>query len=276
MKSFTERFSQSLEKRDSVLLVGLDPAISEQRNKSVISPKYFQNADVNEARLNFCFDVLGSSAQYAIAAKPNEQYVFGLTLEQHQKLAENIREKGLLSVYDCKLGDIGDTSESKLFWVHKAGYDAITVHTQPGNLEQMVRTAHSYDPPIGIIALTLMSNPEAVKYFKESSWKGKPLYLAIAEDVKNTGADGSVVGATGHVTEDEIAKIRETIGEDKVMLVPGVGAQAGDPDKIIRSGGKNVLINVGRDLIYSENPGEKAREYNNLFNNLRTKNRPRN
>lgn len=276
MKSFTERFSQNLEKRDSVLLVGLDPAIPEQRNKSVIPPKYFQNADANDARLNFCFDTLGSTAQYAIAAKPNEQYVFGLTLEQHQKLANSIRNHGLLSVYDCKLGDIGDTAESKLFWVNKAGYDAITVHTQPGNLEQMVRIAHSYDPPIGIIALTLMSNPEAVKYFKESSWKGKPLYLAIAEDVKSTGADGSVVGATGHVTEDEIAKIRETIGDDRVILFPGVGAQAGDPDKVIRSGGKNILINVGRDLIYSENPRGKAEEYYKMFNNLRIKGRPGN
>ncbi len=265
MEDFLSRFAVALAKRKSVLCVGLDPALPTQRENQAI-PKDYLNAD--EPRLNFCLDIIDRTSDYALAAKPNEQYLFGLTVEQHQVLSKQIKSSGLISIYDCKLGDIGDTAESKLFWVHRAGYDAITVHTQPGNLRQIVNLAHGYDPPIGILALTLMSNPEATKYFKESTLNGKPVFIAIAHDVEESQADGCVVGATGHVTESDIKAIRAIVGENRVFLIPGVGAQKGDPEKAMRTGGKNVLINVGRDIIYSGDPRKKAEEYCKLFNGI--------
>lgn len=271
MTSFTERFSKLLEERDSILCIGLDPAIPKQRNRNVIPPRYLDD-NATKTRLNFCLEILDQTAEYAIAAKPNEQYIFGFSLEQHRELTKNIRNKGLLSILDCKLGDIGSSSESKLFWVYEAGYDAITVFTQQGNLGGIVRSAHNYEPEIGILALTLMSNPEAVKYFKQSTLNGKPVYLPVAEEIRETGADGPIVGATGHVTEHEIAAIRKAVGEDRVMLVPGVGAQEGNDEKVIGPGGRNLIINVSRGIIYDENPGKKAEEYKGRFNKLRLSN----
>jgi len=61
----------------------------------------------------------------------------------------------------------------------------------------------------------------------------------------------------------------EIVGADKVFLVPGVGAQKGDPEKIVKGGGKNILVNVGRDVIYASNPVEKAKEYFDMLNRLR-------
>jgi orotidine-5'-phosphate decarboxylase len=52
------------------------------------------------------------------------------------------------------------------------------------------------------------------------------------------------------------------------MLVPGIGAQSGDPEKVIRAGGTNILINVGRDIIYSANPRRKSEEYCQLFRRI--------
>jgi orotidine-5'-phosphate decarboxylase len=271
MTSLLERFSNLLDRKNSVLCIGLDPALLRQRSQNVIPAKYLEHGGNDEvrARLDFCLSIIEATAHFAIAAKPNEQYTRGFTKKDHQLLSRYIREHGLISIYDCKLGEIGDTAESNLFWIHEWGYDAITVYTQPGNLKEIVEIAHRYDPPVGIIALTLMSNKEAVKYFKESQWMGKPVYLAIAEDVRLACADGCVVGATGHVTEEDIKLIRKASGEDKVFLVPGVGAQKGDPEKVIRSGGRSILINVGRDIIYSDNPKHKASEYRETFNALR-------
>ena len=271
MASLLERYAELMEDKDSVLCVGLDPALPRQRAKNIIASKYLDGADETEAKLNFCLDIINKTADSAIAAKPNEQYIKGFTTQQHRKLVEHIHSHNLLSVLDYKLGDIADTAESNLFWIHECGYDAITVHTQQGNLGEIVRMAHGYSPPIGIIALVLMSNPEAVKYMKEATLRGKPVYLAIAEDVKATGADGFVIGATGHVTEEDIRAVRSIVGEDKLALVPGVGEQKGDPEKVVRNIGRNVLINVGRAIIYSDDPGKISEEYNRMFNDAREK-----
>ncbi len=116
-----------------------------------------------------------------------------------------------------------------------------------------------------------MSNPEARKYFIESMFKTSPLCFEIANDVRKYDADGCVVGATKHVMTDTIRKIRGIIGDGKIILFPGVGAQKGDIDKTIRFGGSNIMINVGRKIIYSDNPREKAKEYATIINEVEKK-----
>lgn len=254
-----------MKKKNSVLCVGLDPALPSQREKDTIPEEYSLKGE-NEARLNFCLKIIDQISDYAVAVKINDQYVKGFTSKEHRTLTEYARRKMLITIEDCKLGDISDTAESNLFWMNSWHYDAITVNPLPGNLRQITELAHSYNPPIGIFVLTLMSNPEAVKYFKNATVSSKPIYLAIAEEVKEYNVDGCVIGATGHVTEEDIETVRKTVGEDKIFLIPGVGKQKGEPEKVIKAGGANILINVGRDIIYSDNPRRKAEEYNETFN----------
>jgi orotidine-5'-phosphate decarboxylase len=268
-KTFLQAYQKALKEKNSVLCLGLDPALPQQRKNDVMPASYEVLDDENETRLNFCLDVLNKTSDFCVAAKPNEQYLRGFTSKQHKELADAIRNRGLLSIYDCKLGDIRDTAESAIFHIQRWGYDAITFNPFPGNTEEIVKIAHSYNPQLGIIVLTLMSNPEAQLFMKQAQVDGMPVYLKVASEVKKYGADGCVVGATGHVTETEITSIRKIAGKDKIFLIPGIGTQRGDPEKVIKNSGKNILINVGRDIIYSENPGNKAKEYCSLFNNLR-------
>jgi orotidine-5'-phosphate decarboxylase len=192
-----------------------------------------------------------------------------LTKNQHKTLTTAIHNADALSLLDYKLNDIGATIESALFHIRECGYDAITFNPLLGNLQTTVNTAHKHTPQIGIIVLTLTSNPEALRYQTQAIIMGRFLYLAIAEDVKRYGADGCVIGATGHVTEMDIKTIRTRAGEDRLLLIPGIGAQKGDAKKVIKAAGRNVLINVGRAIIYSEDPAQKARQYNTLFNKTR-------
>ncbi|MEM2576979.1 MAG: hypothetical protein QW476_03525, partial [Candidatus Bathyarchaeia archaeon] len=109
------------------------------------------------------------------------------------------------------------------------------------------------------------------KYFKQSKINGKPVYLAVAEEVKAFNGDGCIIGLGKHVSEEDIKEVRQIIGEEKIILFPGVGAQKGDPEKAIKNGGRNILINIGRAIIYSENPRKKAEEYNRiLFSMIKT------
>ena len=269
MTEFIERYLRFSEEKDSILCVGLDPALPRQRSQNVITKKYLEEADENEARLEFCLDIIDQTGDFCCAYKPNQQYVWGFTKNQHKMLTTAIQKADAIPILDYKLNDIGATIESALFHTHECGYDAITFNPLLGNMQTAVNIAHEYTPQIGILALTLTSNPEAIKYQIQAIIAGRPMYVAIAEDVKRHGADGCVIGATGHVTEGDIRTIRARAGEDKLFLIPGIGAQKGDAEKVIKTAGKNILINVGRAIIYSENPAEKAGEYNKAFNNLR-------
>jgi orotidine-5'-phosphate decarboxylase len=271
LSTFLDIFEKNLSRKNTVLCVGLDPALPDQRNMGIIPDKYLIKHDDTEARLNFCIDMIEETAQFCLAAKPNEQYLRGLTSGQHRVLTDFIHKQGLLAIYDCKLGDIKDTAESALFYYNKWGYDAITLNPFPGNIQEVVEIAHSFVPQLGIIVLTLMSNPEAEIFMRNAMIGRTPLFLRIASDVKKYSADGCVVGATGHVTEKDLRSIRKRAGTDKVLLIPGIGTQRGDPEKVIKAGGQNILINVGRDIIYSSNPKAKAEEYCNLFRSIRNR-----
>jgi orotidine-5'-phosphate decarboxylase len=269
MSGFIERYSSLSEERQSVLCVGLDPALPRQRSRNTISEKYLEEVDENEGRLEFCLDIIDQTRDFCCAYKPNQQYIWGLTKNQHKTLTTAIHDTDAIALLDYKLNDIGATTESALFHIHECGYDAITFNPLLGNLQTIVSIAHRHKPQIGIIALTLTSNPEAVRYQKETTIASKPMYLAIAEDVRKCWADGCVIGATGHVTEEDIRSVRAEVGEDKLFLIPGIGAQKGDAEKVIKTAGKNILINVGRAIIYSENPTQEAEQYNRSFNELR-------
>jgi orotidine 5'-phosphate decarboxylase subfamily 2 len=271
--SFTDRFGSLRKERKTVLCVGLDPALPSQRTEAVIPGKYALETDENKARLDFCLGMIDLVCESALAIKPNQQYVIGFTKKDHKQLTDYARKKGLLSILDYKLNDIGETVASGIFHLSDAGYDAVTFNPLPGNLKEAVEIAHKHGYSsrgfeLGIIALTLMSNPEAEIYMKKATVDDVPMFESIARQVKDYNADGCVVGATGHVTEKDIRSIRRTVGDNKVFLVPGIGAQKGDVKKVLNAAGEAVLISVSRDIIYSENPTLKAEKYAQLFSGI--------
>ena len=69
-----------------------------------------------------------------------------------------------------------------------------------------------------------------------------------------------VVGAT---YPEEMKKIRE-IAPNITFLVPGIGAQGGDLQKVLENGldssGKGLIISSSRGIIFSENPKAEAKK----------------
>ncbi len=247
------------------MCIGLDPATREIRKDKVVPESYGQG---EEGILNFCLDILEKTAPYASCVKVNSQYVlFLLGVEALKKITKKAHELGMVAILDHKLGDIGSSNLPALFYAQEAGFDALTFSPFAGNIKEAVEKAHQFD--LGIFVLTLMSNPEAIWLQKDGLYENKSLYLEIARRVREAKGDGLVIGATGHVTEDGIKKVREIVGQDVVFLCPGIGFQGGDLKKLILAGGKNLLINVGRAIIYAENPGEKAREFNEKIKRCR-------
>jgi len=253
-----DKYFKARKDKGSVLCLGLDPALPDQRSKDTIEKIYC--GDVSDCIQQFSMEMIEAAGEYACAVKINSQYtLFALNFKRLQMLTESIHNYGMLAILDHKLGDIGSSNDSAMYWMEKCHFDAFTFSPYAGNIREATEMAHERD--LGIIVLDLMSNPEAEGFQKKCRFNKTPVYLRVAEDVATAGSDGVVVGATGHVKEKDISSVRKTIGEDRIMLFPGVGVQGGDIKKIKESGGRNILINVGRDIIYEKNPREKIVEY---------------
>jgi orotidine-5'-phosphate decarboxylase len=165
-----------------------------------------------------------------------------------------IRERAphALVILDAKRSDIGNTAEA---YAREAfdryGADAVTVNPYMG--EDSVRPFLAR-PDRGAILLCRTSNPGA-RDFQDLLVDGLPLYRRVAE---RAGRDWNqlqnlmlVVGAT---YPDDMAALRRA-HPDLWFLVPGVGAQGGDLDRLLEAGlnarRTGLLINSARGIIYA-------------------------
>jgi orotidine-5'-phosphate decarboxylase len=109
------------------------------------------------------------------------------------------------------------------------------------------------------------SNPSAVD-FQNLIISNNPLYESVARKIKewdSFGNCGAVVGAT---YPNELKMIRQILGEEIPILIPGIGAQGGDVEKTVKYGlnknGEMAIINSSRGIIYAsmnESFAEKAK-----------------
>ncbi len=255
---FHEKYLNAREERKSILCIGLDPALEGQRKHDVIPKKYGNDL------LGFCLDIIDETAEHACAFKINSQYVlFKLALDELKLLNQVVRDRGCLSILDHKLGDINESNNSAFYWIKKAGFDALTYTPYPGNIREAVDDAHQHN--LGLFVLALMSNPQAEWIQKDAPDDHPPLYERITREAGLSKADGLVVGTTDHVKNLDLRRIKASCGDETIYLCPGVGRQRGRIERVFQTLGDNLLLNVGRAIIYDQHPGEKANGYRMLF-----------
>jgi orotidine-5'-phosphate decarboxylase len=259
MASLSDTFPEKLEKlakeKETLLCVGLDPALPAQRSKNVMS---------SDDRLEFMRRIILYVAPYASAIKMNRQYLVGLTIDEIRQLNILIHQNNMLSIVDHKLGDIGSSNASAVFWFKEEGFDAFTFSPFGGNVIEATKAAHSKG--LGIIVLTLMSNPEA-SFQKTATFNEQPLFHHIASLCNKAKSDGVVIGATDNIASQDVSEIKNILKYKAIALVPGIGAQGGNAKKILYHFGEKTLVNVGRSIIYSDFPEARAKEFQDILNN---------
>ena len=252
-RGFVDRYYELSREKGSFLCVGLDPVTSDMRDRYVIPPKLIERHGVIGGTKKFCLDVIKAVAPYTPIIKPNAQFiVYPFSFEDLREIVEAIHEGGCIALLDIKLSDIGSTNAAGLHWIAEAGFDAVTFNPFPGyeNGSDAVYTwARERDK--GIFSLCRMSNPGAHDYMSQTMG-GEPLYLKLARDATNHGCNGFVVGCTA---SSELREVRSIIGEERLILSPGLGPQGGDPRSALEFGanseGEGLIVSSSRSIDFA-------------------------
>ena len=269
--TFYEKIAAAWAKNNSLVCVGLDPDF----NKLPECVKGGKNPlfDFNKA-------IIDATKDYVCAYKPQAAYYAGQDRDEDLKmtmdyLAETAPD--IPVILDVKRGDIGSTAEmyaKEAFERYHA--DAVTVNPYMGfdTLKPFLDHADK-----GVIILCRTSNPNSGDLQNLVS-DGYMLYEHVAMLVRdrwNYNKNAAlVIGAT---YPEELKKIR-TLCPELPFLVPGVGAQGGDVQKVIANGATadktGLIINSSRGIIYAskgedfaEKAGAAAKELRDLINSYR-------
>lgn len=205
-----------------------------------------------DAKAGSMFSLLnrkGKRVEICCSVKLNTQYFLG-AFDILRRVVKKIHDEGMIAILDHKLSDIDSANDSALFWMADLRFDAFTLSPFAGNVQNAVKSAHEKN--LGVIVLTLMSNPEAENVLIKTIVDRQPYYLHIAKKAKESQADGCVVGLTGFVKREYIENIQRIVGDRMVFLMQGIGPQGGKPAYIKYI--TNPLVSLGRSAIYSGNP----------------------
>lgn len=254
--TFSQLLQNAAEKNDSLLCIGLDPDLAK------LSPSMQKKAN---PLFEFNKAIIDTTADLVCAFKPNSAFYEAggdAGVFQLKKTCDYLRAShpDIPIILDFKRGDIGNTNEHYAnFAFEYLGVDAVTIHPYLGR-EANEPYLHYRDK--GIIVLCRTSNPGAGE-FQDSEAGGKKLYQLVAEHVaKEWNGHGNCHLVMGAPYPEELAWVRESVGEDMWFLAPGGGTQGGDFGQMVRAGvnkrGTGVMANSSREVLYASSNDDFA------------------
>lgn len=244
--SFMQKLAAAWREQQSLVCVGLDP-----------EPSRFPARFAASAKPIFEFNkaIIDATADLVCAYKPQfAHYAAAWAEDQLLDTIAYIRERApnVPVILDSKRGDIGSTADyyAKEAFV-RYGADAVTVNPYMGG--DTIEPFSKYEDR-GVILLCRTSNPGAGD-LQDRLIDGRPLYQHVALDAATQwNKHGNLCLVMGATSPSQLADVRALVG-DMPFLVPGVGAQGGDAEAVIRFGatadGTGLMINSSRGVLYA-------------------------
>jgi orotidine-5'-phosphate decarboxylase len=278
VKGFGDRLASLVERRQSQLVLGLDP------EPAGLWPRADELAAGAGGRLEppavtaaravaiHCSLAIEAAGEECVAVKPQVACFERLGAPGWEALAEvcaRAREAGLLVIADAKRGDIDVSAAAyaQAFFtetptafgpVPGLGADAMTVNPLLGGDSLAPLLAAARSRGAGLFALVRTSNPGAADLQERPLADGDTVSEAIARLLAAAGAGaigasgladvGAVVGATAPAW---LARLRQLM-PNAVFLLPGVGAQGGrveDLGPAFAAGRASALVSASRGII---------------------------
>ena len=264
---FCIRLAQRVESRGSQIVLGLDP-----------DPARVDGGAAG-AR-DFCIDVIAKAAEHCVAAKPQLACFerFGADgWQAFEEVSQAAADAGLLVIADAKRGDVDATTRHYAAAFLRDPIDALTVNPMLGTDSVMPFLDAAADGGRGLFVLVRTSNPGAAELEDLEMADGRPWHEAVADRVRQWGqattvpGQGSSIGAVvGATVPERIHRLRELM-PDQPFLLPGVGAQGGDPAELgpaFAGRAHGALVSASRSVIYADDPAQAACDLRNMVWNI--------
>lgn len=248
--AFAERLAAQVERANSLVCVGLDPDPAR-------FPQRFRDLGRKEAIVEFNRAIIEATSDLVCAYKPNLGFYAAQGLDGVQALLETraMIPTEIPVILDCKVGDMGSTATAyAAAYFGEWQFEAVTANPYQG--EDSLAPFLAY-PDRSVFILCRTSNPSSADLQDVTVEEtGEPLYMRVAIRARQWNRDypaqvGLVVGAT---YPGELAAVRERC-PDLPILLPGVGAQAGDVEASVENGitarGDGLLVASSRAIIYA-------------------------
>lgn len=235
--NYFERLANRSRQVDSLVCVGLDPDASRHDVSEV--------AAYNRA-------IIEATAPYAACYKPNIAFYEQFGVEGLRALEQTLAviPSAIPVIGDVKRGDIGSTAAAYArAMFDQWDFDAVTLNPYLG-FESVEPFLAYENRGFYLVCRTSVASGAADLQYTELR-NGLRLFEQVA--LTATGWSprvGLVVGATAPA---EIARVRELVPLAS-LLVPGVGAQGGDPGEVVRAAGGrpgSIVVSASRSIMYA-------------------------
>ncbi|CBK24802.2 uncharacterized protein [Blastocystis hominis] len=252
---FFDMLNARIEKSHSLLCVGLDPHGQELTEHTP------------EGLKAFCARLIEATKDVACCYKPNSAF-FEAIPGGVEALAEIIKTipEDIPVLLDVKRGDISTTAQAYAQAAKQVGAHGVTLNSYMGY--DAIKPFLEEDWG-GCFILCKTSNPSSNEFqilrTRDTDGEERFLYEIFARKAAEWGT-GVVVGATDGTA---LRNVR-ALCPDIWILAPGVGAQGGDLDDVIRAAirddGKGIIVPISRGISRAEDPRATAIRYRDQIN----------
>src|SRR6266851_9910915 len=263
--TFLERLHAAARKNESWLCVGLDP-------DPALAPSEILTDDAAEWVPRFLGAIVDATRDLVCCYKPNIAFfeALGLPGQQALRLVLKALPGDIPVLIDAKRGD---TPQTMLAYARalfdELGADAVTVNPYLGqdSLEPFFAYADR-----GVFVVCKTSNPGAGEIQDLVVEGTEPLYLRVARRALTWDLHGTLGLVVGATYPDDVAAVRR-IAPRTPILLPGVGAQAGDLARSVQAGldadGGGTIVNASRTILYASSDSNWQTAARSAAENLR-------
>ena len=235
---------EQIRKKKSFLCVGLDTDINK-------IPSFL--LDFDDPIFEFNKRIIDATHELCIAYKPNIAFYEALGSKGWDSLKKTVDyiPEDIFTIADAKRGDIGNTSKmyAEAFF-NTYNFDSITLSPYMG--EDSITPFLKFQDKWSIV-LALTSNIGALDFQKVSYNENSFYYEKVLNQVSKWGDVNNTMFVVGATNASDLKNIRNIV-PDHFLLVPGVGAQGGDLNEVVKNGINNdigLIINSSRGIIYA-------------------------
>lgn len=242
---------EQIKRKRSFLCVGLDT------EQAKLPAHICQERDPITA---FNKAIIEATAPYAVAYKFNIAFYESLGPKGWESLERSLAAvpKDCFTIADAKRGDIGNTSTqyAKTFF-ERYHFDSVTVAPYMGR--DSVQPFLDFNGKWTIV-LGHTSNAGSAD-FQHLDLGGELLSERVMRKVQDWGTKENLMFVVGAV-EGELMRRMRAVVPDHFLLVPGVGAQGGSLEEVVRCMMTNecgLLVNSSRGIIYASSDEDFAK-----------------